>query len=267
MSFQSQLSSPQAQSKILQTQVLLCKTVHTHEIETRVIVADNAHMGDIVASAIFVQNNNDEFPTGGFQSNGNFILSATTTNSEWQTPLNIAVSLSGNRTGQWCSVHLELENIADTILSGVVLFNTIPPAFQPNYRTIFNVSIWDKLSKTFAAAHIVYEPTLKQFIFFGKEPWLQTQHLIATLASAEQNMSQGAKRVAYIISVRNSTCSFICQSFCLSLLCASRDPLFLCKFLITSELRCFSISSRRALEFCDSHLTVMKIWEINAQRS
>ena len=86
-------------------------------------------------------------------------------------------------------------------------------------------------------------------------------------ASAEQNLSQGAKRVAYIISVRNSTCSFICQSFCLSLLCASRDPLFLCKFLITSELRCFSISSRRALEFCDSHLTVMKIWEINAQRS
>ena len=138
--------------------------------------------GNTTVHNIQVHNDQQQL-TGGFQSNGNFILSATTQADEWTTPWPLALVVAGNRTGQWCSVHLELTNQgSQAVASGSTLFSALPAAFQPQSRVVLSVSVWSpRDTGPFAVtpATLVFEPLSRSVLFYGV--WEPQEVLMGTL--------------------------------------------------------------------------------------
>ena len=144
---------------------LFCQTGHMRSLETReLFVPGTAHVDSVSCLSVAVAT--DGRAVGGIQPNGNFVLTAVTNQTEWISPLNVSVVLSGNRTGQWCSVHMEVTHTGDQPFeSGSILFTAIPESFQPHTRVVVPLSVWS--GSSFAPATVVFEPASRQVLFYG----------------------------------------------------------------------------------------------------
>lgn len=149
--------------------------VHAPSIETSELFVDGQVQvkGDLTVGTGF-----NTQPNGGIQSNGDFILSATTSANEWISPYLFSTTIiNGNRIGQLCQIYMELTS-SNAISTGDVLFATIPDSFWPNTKVVCQVSIWN--GTTMTPATLTFDPSTHQIFYFGPT-WSSLETLVGTL--------------------------------------------------------------------------------------
>ena len=150
--------------------------VHAPLIETSELFIDGQMQ---VKGDLYVGTEFNVIPKGGIQSSGDFILSSTTSASEWTSPYSFSTQvISGNRIGQICQIYMELTPSSGDISNGDILFTKIPDSFWPNTKVSCQVSIWNGTSMI--PATITFNPPTYQIFYFGPT-WNHTQTLTGTI--------------------------------------------------------------------------------------
>jgi hypothetical protein len=125
--------------------------------------------------------------TNGMRSDGNFILSATTDQSEWTLNpsfdlLNPCV-LVGNKIGQICNLYFYGKNISEQQLDlSVPLFTFIPESFQPHTQVSCALQSQkdDITSKISSACITLDENTHSVFISNSTGYWEPNETIFGT---------------------------------------------------------------------------------------
>jgi hypothetical protein len=117
-------------------------------------------------------------PSGGISSNGDFFLTATTTQQDWQTPLSLSTYvITGNAVGQLCQVYVEMCSTTD-VESEQIVFSHLPASFFPNTKLSFPVSILS-CERELKQGLFVVDPLQRTIKFYGD--WKANELLTATL--------------------------------------------------------------------------------------
>jgi hypothetical protein len=175
--FDQSVSNIQVDKNILARGTLVARniyssTLHSPQMETQELFVK----GTAVLDNLIIHDE-QQHPTGGIRTDGDFLLTTTTQSSEWVSPLNLSsIIVHGNRIGQICSLYLELTS-SSGVADGSVLFSHLPDSFQPQVRVVTAVSLWDGV--TFSPATLVFDSSSKQVYFYGT--WNAGYTLMATL--------------------------------------------------------------------------------------
>jgi hypothetical protein len=151
------------------------KTVHAPSMETSELFIDGQAQ---VKGDLYVGTEFNVIPQGGIQSNGDFILSATTSESEWSSPHLFSTRvISGNRIGQICQIYIELTS-SSTISNGDILFTKVPDSFWPKTKVCCQVSVWN--GSSMIPATLTFNPPTNQILYFG-QTWNPSETLTGTI--------------------------------------------------------------------------------------
>lgn len=161
----------------VQKNLVVNNTLWAKQLYSGVLHVDQMETNEIhVKGAAFINyltiTNEDGMISGGIKPNGDFILTAVTSEREWESDVAFTQKvIAGNRNGQWCSVYMELSS-STGVGNGDALFKSIPSSFQPNTKVVQTVSILTQNGQNISTSvgTLIIHPLTNTISFYGSWP-------------------------------------------------------------------------------------------------